>query len=80
MYANFSTALRKCDVREAKNFGRYYIVGRVPATCCNEHGRSKSYATEDEAIGAIMADPWIMATPGQVIQRADCSIFNREEF
>lgn len=58
--------------------GRYIIVGSVPGTCYDhEARRSHDYATEDEALAAILADPWIQANPDQKIQRADYSFVGR---
>ncbi len=58
--------------------GRYIIVGSIPGTCCGEGtGKSRDYATEGEALAAILADPWIVAHPEQVIQRSDCSKVQR---
>lgn len=68
MSSRFSTAIQRCDSKGAKWFGRYYVVGSVPATC-----HRVSYGSEGECLAAILADPWIKSEPTQLIQMADCS-------
>ena len=61
-----------------KGQGRHFIAGAIPSTCCDPKTcNSYTYATEDEALAAILADPWIQDHPEQPIQRADCSIVKR---
>ena len=67
LQSNYSTAIIKAPS------GRFIVVGAVPATCCKENGSQIAYNTEAEALAAILADPWIIANPEQLVQRADCS-------
>lgn len=77
----YSTCVQKCTIKEAKWFGRFYIVGSIPATCMDpSRNGSKSYATEADAIEAILADPWIKATPDQTIQGFDCRKIERAAY
>ena len=81
-HATFSTCIQKCTIEGAAWFGRFYIVGTIPASCYDTTrnggaGGSKSYATEAEALAAILADSWIKASPAHPIQMADCSHYVR---
>jgi len=58
--------------------GVFIVVGSVPSTCCDADGRQRTFDSEADALAAILADPWIQATPSQLIQLADCSPYQRE--
>lgn len=76
MSGNFSTSVLRCPTAKPV----FIVVGSVPATCCDEDGRQKRYGSEDEAIRAILSDPWIKETPDQPIQGADCRKINRADY
>lgn len=69
--ARYTTAILK--VPSGKGF---IVVGAVPVSCCHGDGRQRLYATEQECLEAILADPWIQQTD-QRIQLADCSFYKR---
>lgn len=71
--AKFSTVILQVDHPIHKgqpnpSHGRFFFAGSIPANCYNEDtGRSKTYATQDEAIAAAKAGG------AERIQRTDCS-------
>jgi hypothetical protein len=72
--ATYSTAIQRCDIKEAKNYGKFYIVGTIPLTCYDqEKGKSMVFNDELEALQSILDDPWIQENPSHPIQRANCS-------
>lgn len=73
----YSTSIQECTIIEARAYGKFYVVGTVPASCMNADGGRKHYDTEQDALAAVLADPWIKANPSQVIQLANCAVFNR---
>jgi hypothetical protein len=76
---SYSTAIQQVTATGALWFGKFVIVGRIPATCYDANrGGSKCFETEGEALAAVLADPWIQANPEQMIQGADCRVINRK--